>query len=140
MNSLKLSEHPWVPTVNLPQHTHTISFANIIVGRNKMIINHLEKLFVTNDAATIIRELDVIHPAAKLMVMASQQQESELGDNTNLVIVFAGELLQKAADLLKLGLHPSEVVQGYELARDRALSILEGNSSDRVSGGILMSF
>lgn len=92
-----------------------------------MIINHLEKLFVTNDAATIIRELDVVHPAAKLMVMASQQQESELGDNTNLVIVFAGELLQKAADLLKLGLHPSEIVQGYELARDRALSIIEGN-------------
>lgn len=91
-----------------------------------MIINHLEKLFVTNDAATIIRELDVVHPAAKLMVMASQQQESELGDNTNLVIVFAGELLQKAADLLKLGLHPSEIVQGYELARDRALSIIEG--------------
>jgi T-complex protein 1 subunit theta len=91
-----------------------------------MIINHLEKLFVTNDAATIIRELDVVHPAAKLMVMASQQQESELGDNTNLVIVFAGELLQKAADLLKLGLHPSEIVQGYELARDRALAIIEG--------------
>ncbi|OBZ88022.1 putative T-complex protein 1 subunit theta [Choanephora cucurbitarum] len=101
-------------------------------GRNKMIINHLEKLFVTNDAATIIRELDVVHPAAKLLVMASQQQENELGDNTNLVLVFAGELLQKAADLLKLGLHPSEVVQGYELARDRALSILEELSVDKV--------
>ncbi|CAO3647778.1 unnamed protein product [Mucor fragilis] len=101
-------------------------------GRNKMIINHLEKLFVTNDAATIIRELDVVHPAAKLMVMASQQQESELGDNTNLVIVFAGELLQKAADLLKLGLHPSEIVQGYELARDRALSIIEELSVDKI--------
>ncbi|GAA5810317.1 T-complex protein 1 subunit theta [Mucor flavus] len=101
-------------------------------GRNKMIINHLEKLFVTNDAATIIRELDVVHPAAKLMVMASQQQESELGDNTNLVIVFAGELLQKAADLLKLGLHPSEVVQGYELARDRALAIIEELSVEKI--------
>ncbi|KAF7723115.1 T-complex protein 1 subunit theta [Apophysomyces ossiformis] len=94
-------------------------------GRNKMIINHLEKLFVTNDAATILRELDVVHPAAKLLVMASQQQEMEVGDNTNFVMVFAGELLQKAEHLLRLGLHPSEVVQGYELARDRALSILE---------------
>ncbi|KAL1928429.1 hypothetical protein VTP01DRAFT_2785 [Rhizomucor pusillus] len=94
-------------------------------GRNKMIINHLEKLFVTNDAATIIRELDVVHPAAKLLVMASQQQEAEVGDNTNFVIVFAGELLQKAEHLLRLGLHPSEVIQGYELARDRALQILE---------------
>ncbi|KAG1150740.1 hypothetical protein G6F37_001268 [Rhizopus arrhizus] len=101
-------------------------------GRNKMIINHLEKLFVTNDAATIIRELDVVHPAAKLLVMASQQQESEVGDNTNLVIVFAGELLTKAADLLRLGLHPSEVIQGYELARERALSIIEELSVNKV--------
>ncbi|CAO3645036.1 unnamed protein product [Cunninghamella blakesleeana] len=93
-------------------------------GRNKMIINHLEKLFVTNDAATIIRELEVVHPAAKLLVMASQQQETELGDNTNFVIVFAGALLQKAEHLLRLGLHPSEIVQGYELARERALEIL----------------
>ncbi|KAI7864311.1 hypothetical protein BDF14DRAFT_1732365 [Spinellus fusiger] len=95
-------------------------------GRNKMIINHMEKLFVTNDAATIIRELDVVHPAAKLLVMASQQQESEMGDNTNLVIVLAGALLQKAEYLLRLGLHPSEIVQGFELARDYALSIIEG--------------
>lgn len=91
-----------------------------------MIVNHLEKLFVTNDAATIIREIDVVHPAAKLLVMASQQQESELGDNTNLVIVLAGELLKKAEHLLRLGLHPSEVIQGYELARERALEILAG--------------
>ena len=91
-----------------------------------MIINHLEKLFVTNDAATIIRELEVVHPAAKLLVMASQQQESELGDNTNLVIVLAGELLKKAENLLRLGLHPSEIIQGYEIARDKALEILQG--------------
>ncbi|CAG8449736.1 1908_t:CDS:2 [Diversispora eburnea] len=94
-------------------------------GRNKMVINHLEKLFVTNDAATIIRELEVVHPAAKLLVMASQQQEQEIGDATNFVIVFAGELLQKAEYLLRMGLHPSEIVQGYELAVNKALEILE---------------
>ncbi|KAG2182808.1 hypothetical protein INT44_005788 [Umbelopsis vinacea] len=102
-------------------------------GRNKMIVNHLEKLFVTNDAATIIRELEVVHPAAKLLVMASQQQESEVGDATNLVLVFAGELLEKAAYLLRMGLHPSEVVQGYELARDKALAILEDLAVDKVN-------
>ncbi|GAB5592083.1 T-complex protein 1 subunit theta [Umbelopsis nana] len=102
-------------------------------GRNKMIVNHLEKLFVTNDAATIIRELEVVHPAAKLLVMASQQQESEVGDATNLVVVFAGELLEKAAYLLRMGLHPSEVVQGYELARDKALAILEELTVDKVN-------
>ncbi|RKP23555.1 hypothetical protein SYNPS1DRAFT_5605, partial [Syncephalis pseudoplumigaleata] len=65
-------------------------------GRNKMVVNYLEKLFVTSDAATIIRELEVVHPAAKMLVMASQQQESEMGDATNLVIVIAGELLKQA--------------------------------------------
>jgi T-complex protein 1 subunit theta len=52
---------------------------------NKMVINHLEKLFVTSDAATIVRELEVAHPAAKLVVLAAQAQEAEIGDGTNLV-------------------------------------------------------
>ncbi|ORY69264.1 hypothetical protein BCR35DRAFT_326399, partial [Leucosporidium creatinivorum] len=94
-------------------------------GRNKMVINHLEKLFVTSDAATIIRELEVVHPAGKVLVMASQQQEHEMGDRTNLVMILAGELLRKAEYLLTMGLHPSEVVLGYELARDRAVEELE---------------
>ncbi|KAJ1659439.1 T-complex protein 1 subunit theta [Dispira simplex] len=94
-------------------------------GRNKMVINHLEKLFVTNDAATIIRELDVVHPAARLLVMSSQQQEQEVGDGTNFVVIFAGELLQKAEYLLRMGLHPSEIVQGYELATSKAQEMLE---------------
>ena len=51
-----------------------------IAGRNKLLINHLGKLFVTSDAATIIREIEVVHPAAKLLVMASQAQEAEVGD------------------------------------------------------------
>ncbi|KAI9608356.1 hypothetical protein KEM48_003291 [Puccinia striiformis f. sp. tritici PST-130] len=94
-------------------------------GRNKMVINHLEKLFVTSDAATILREMEVVHPAAKVLIMASQQQESEIGDRTNLVLMFAGELLKKAESLLVMGLHPSEIVLGYELARDRAEEEIE---------------
>lgn len=54
-------------------------------GMNKMVVNHLEKLFVTSDAATIVRELEVAHPAAKLVVLAAQAQEAEIGDGTNLV-------------------------------------------------------
>lgn len=54
-------------------------------GMNKMVINHLEKLFVTSDASTIVSELEVQHPAAKLLVMAAQAQEHEIGDGTNLV-------------------------------------------------------
>ncbi|KAL1914905.1 uncharacterized protein VTP21DRAFT_7821 [Calcarisporiella thermophila] len=94
-------------------------------GRNKMVVNQLEKLFVTNDAATIVRELDVVHPAAKLLVMSAQQQESEFGDGTNFVLVFAGELLQNAEHLLRMGLHPSDVVAGYELAIEKTNEIFK---------------
>lgn len=94
-------------------------------GRNKLVINHLGKLFVTSDAATIIREIEVVHPAAKLLVMASQAQEAEMGDATNLVLILGGELLKKSENLLVMGLHPSEVIKGYELALSKALSELE---------------
>jgi T-complex protein 1 subunit theta len=95
-------------------------------GMNKMVINHLEKLFVTNDAATIMKELDVIHPAAKMCVMAAQQQEQEVGDATNLVVVLAGEFLAKCEDLLQTGLHPSDIISGYEKGGKKAQEILEG--------------
>jgi T-complex protein 1 subunit theta len=83
-------------------------------------------MILTSDAASILRELDVVHPAAKLLVMASQQQESEMGDSTNLVIVLAGELLKKAEELLRMGLKTSDIVQGYEKAQNFALNVLEG--------------
>ncbi|KAK3379515.1 chaperonin Cpn60/TCP-1 family [Lasiosphaeria ovina] len=101
-------------------------------GRNKIVINHLQKMILTSDAATILRELDVIHPAAKLLVMASQQQESEMGDATNMVIVFAGELLKKAEDLLRMGLKTSDIVTGYERAQKIALDTLEELEIDKV--------
>jgi T-complex protein 1 subunit theta len=89
-------------------------------------------MILTNDAATILRELEVVHPAAKLLVMASQQQEAEMGDATNMVIVFAGELLKKAEELLRMGLKTSEIVQGYERAGKAALEILEELEVDKV--------
>jgi T-complex protein 1 subunit theta len=93
-------------------------------GMNKMVINHIGKLFVTNDAAIILRELEVAHPAAKMMVLAAQQQEQEAGDGTNLVIMLAATLLQNASDLLKMGLSVTEVAEGYELASKKSLEIL----------------
>merc|ERR1719331_1373923 len=85
---------------------------------NKMVINHLEKLFITNDSATIVQELEVQHPAAKLLVMASKMQEAEVGDGTNLVVVLAG-------DLLKNGLHCSEIIAGYTTSLTKALEELD---------------
>ena len=85
-------------------------------------------MILTSDAATIVRELEVVHPAAKLLVMASQQQDAEVGDGTNMVIVLAGELLRKAEELLRMGLKTSDIVQGYEKAQNFALQVLEGRS------------
>jgi T-complex protein 1 subunit theta len=94
-------------------------------GMNKMVINHLEKLFVTSDAAVIVRELEVAHPAARLVVMAAQSQEREMGDGTNFVVSFGGELLGLAEELIREGLHPSEIVEGYEKAAAKALAWME---------------
>ncbi|KAL8775351.1 MAG: hypothetical protein Q9209_000359 [Squamulea sp. 1 TL-2023] len=99
-------------------------------GRNKIVINHLQKMILTSDAASILNELDVVHPAAKLVVMASQQQESEIGDATNMVIVLAGELLRKAEELLRMGLKTSDIIQGYERAQKEALRVLDRMSAN----------
>lgn len=69
---------------------------------NKMVINHLDKLFVTNDAATMLNELEVQHPAAKMLLFASQMQEQEIGDGTNWVLIFAGALLDSAEEFLRM--------------------------------------
>ncbi|KAI5451457.1 T-complex protein 1 subunit theta [Naganishia albida] len=106
-------------------------------GRNKLIINHLGKLFVTSDAATIIREIEVVHPAAKLLVMASEAQEQEMGDATNLVLILAGELLKRAENLLVMGLHPSEVVIGYEMAVEKGRQELEAMVQKNLDNTVL---
>ena len=85
-------------------------------------------MILTSDAASILRELDVVHPAAKLIVMASQQQEAEMGDATNMVIILAGEMLKKAEELVRMGLKTSDIVQGYERAQNQALKVLDRKS------------
>jgi T-complex protein 1 subunit theta len=95
---------------------------------NKLVINHLEKLFVTSDAATIVEELEVVHPAARMVAKAASMQVQEVGDGSNFVVTFAGQLLAGAEELLRIGVHPSEVVEGYKQATERALALLEGLS------------
>jgi T-complex protein 1 subunit theta len=94
-------------------------------GMNKMVINHLDKLFVTNDAATIVNELEVQHPAAKILVLAGKAQQEEIGDGANLTISFAGELLHGAEELIRMGLHPSEIISGYTKAIAKTIEILD---------------
>lgn len=93
-------------------------------GMNKMIINHIEKQFVTSDAGTIMRELDVEHPAAKLMIMASQMQESEVGDGTNFVVILCGALLESAEELLRLGVNVTDICEGFEKGLEKIFEIL----------------
>jgi T-complex protein 1 subunit theta len=95
-------------------------------GMNKLVVNHLEKLFITSDAATIVEELEIAHPAAKMLARAASMQVQEVGDGGNFVVTFAGELLSQAESLLRIGVHPSEIVEGYKKAMERASTVLEG--------------
>ena len=96
-------------------------------GMNKIIINHIDKQFLTKDTGVILKELDVHHPAARLIVNAVKMQELEIGDSTNYVSTLAGEMLLQAEALIKKGLHPSEILSGYELAWKKALALLQEN-------------
>lgn len=93
-------------------------------GMNKLVLNHLEKIIVTSDCATILKELEVQHPAARMLVLAAEMQDNEYGDLTNFVVSFAGELLKLAEDLLKSGLHTAEIISGYQRAYDKAMELL----------------
>lgn len=101
-------------------------------GKNKIIVNSMGKIFITNDAATIIQELDIVHPAVKVLVMHSKQQEEEMGDLTNYVLVLGGELLNLAEKLVVLGLTPTEIIQGYKMASKFAVKELENLVIDEV--------
>ena len=90
----------------------------------KMVVNHIDKIFITSDTATILKEVEVQHPAAKLLAMAAKMQEEDFGDATNYVVTFAGELLNLAEQLIKTGLHPSAIVSGFETGLKETLAIL----------------
>lgn len=102
-------------------------------GMNKMVINHLERLFVTSDARTIVTELEVQHPAAKILTLSANRQWTEVGDGSGLVIALGGELLQQAETLLHMGLHPSDIVDGFVEAAAKADEILAGLSCKTVA-------
>ncbi|SCU94006.1 LAFA_0F19350g1_1 [Lachancea sp. 'fantastica'] len=102
-------------------------------GRNKIIVNHLGKIIVTNDAATMLRELDIVHPAVKVLVMATEQQKIDMGDGTNLVLILAGELLNVSEKLIGLGLSPIEIIQGYNLAKNFTLKELDALCVEEVT-------
>lgn len=102
-------------------------------GMNKFIINHLDKVFLTKDSGVMCKELEVNHPAANLIVKSSNIQETECGDNTNYCITFAGELLNSAEELIKSGVHITDIISGYEKGLIKAFQLLESSKIYEVS-------
>ncbi|TMI63243.1 thermosome subunit [Candidatus Bathyarchaeota archaeon] len=94
-------------------------------GMDKMLVDSFGDVTITNDGATILDEMEVQHPAAKMMVEVAKTQDDEVGDGTTTSVVVAGELLKKAEELIDKDVHPTVIVDGYRQASTRALEILQ---------------
>ncbi len=99
-------------------------------GMDKMLVDSLGDIVITNDGAAILDEMDIQHPAAKMMVEIAKTQDKEAGDGTTTAVVIAGELLRRAEELLNQNVHPSIIVKGYNLAAEKAQEILENIAKD----------
>ena len=97
-------------------------------GMDKMLVDNLGDIVITNDGVTILEEMQIEHPSAKMLVEVAKTQNEEVGDGTTTAAVLAGELLKKAEDLLDQNIHPTVITKGYKLAREKALKILESIS------------
>jgi thermosome len=100
-------------------------------GMDKMLVNNLGDVTITNDGATILKEMDIQHPAAKMMVEISKATDNEVGDGTTSTVVLAGSLLSKAEELISKGVHSTVIVDGYRMASEKAIEILK-NASTKV--------
>ena len=94
-------------------------------GMDKMLVDSLGDVVITNDGVTILKEIDVEHPAAKMMVEVAKTQDSEVGDGTTTAVVLAGELLKNAEELLEQNVHPTVIAAGYRHAAEKAKEILD---------------
>ena len=92
-------------------------------GLDKMLVDSLGDVTITNDGATILKEIDVQHPAAKMIVEISKTVDNEVGDGTTSSVVFGGELLARAEDLLKKDVHSSTIIEGFQAASEKVLEI-----------------
>jgi thermosome len=93
-------------------------------GMDKMLVDTLGDVTITNDGATILKEIDVQHPAAKMMVEISKATDNEVGDGTTSTVVLAGSLLEKAEELVTKNVHPTVVVDGFKKASEKAIEVL----------------
>jgi thermosome len=94
-------------------------------GMDKMLVDNFGDVTITSDGRTILDEMDVQHPAAKMLVEVSKTQDKEAGDGTTSVVIIAGELLSRAEELIDKNIHPTIIIDGYRKAADKALEVLE---------------
>jgi thermosome len=99
-------------------------------GMDKLLVDSIGDVTITNDGVTILKEMDVQHPAAKMIIEAAKTQDKEVGDGTTTAAVLAGELLKKAEVLLDQDVHPTVIVQGYRQAAEKAVQILKSMAKD----------
>ncbi len=97
-------------------------------GMDKMLVDQFGDIVITNDGATILKEIDVQHPAAKMMVEVAKTQDSEVGDGTTTAVILAGELLKRSQKLLEQKIHPTIIAEGFRKAADKSLEILDNIS------------
>jgi T-complex protein 1 subunit alpha len=96
-------------------------------GLDKMLVDDIGDVTITNDGATILRQIEVEHPAAKILVELSQLQDKEVGDGTTTVVILAAELLKRAAEMIKNRIHPTHIISGYKSAMKLAVKYIEEN-------------
>jgi len=98
-------------------------------GMDKMLVDSLGDVVITNDGVTILKEMDIEHPAAKMLVEVAKTQDEEAGDGTTTAVILAGELLKKAEDMIEQNIHPTVIAGGYRLASEKAREVLDKISS-----------
>jgi thermosome len=99
-------------------------------GMDKMLVDSMGDVVITNDGVTILKEIDIEHPAAKMIVEVAKTQDEECGDGTTSAVILAGELLKKALDLIEQDVHPTVIADGYRIASKKACEILESIAED----------
>ncbi|HRS25276.1 MAG: thermosome subunit [Candidatus Methanofastidiosa archaeon] len=93
-------------------------------GMDKMLVDYSGNVMITNDGSTILNQIDISHPAAKMIVEVARTQDQEVGDGTTTAVILAGELLKKAETLLDQNVHVSTIINGYNMATEKAINIL----------------
>ena len=99
-------------------------------GMDKMLVDSMGDVVITNDGATILKEMDIVEPAAKMIIEVAKTQEQHCYDGTTTAVVLAGELLKRSEDLIDQNVHPTVICEGFRLAADRAVELLDSHAID----------